>query len=204
MSSSTLEEPVRTIARNLRRLRENAGVSLSTLAKAAGVGKGTLSSLEAGAGNPTIETLWALAKALDVPFGELLAPVRSPAVSVVRAGEGIEVTGSAGRLWLLDRVASDLFELFDMTFPAGQRHESGAHRAGVYEHILVISGRLITGPCDNPVELNAGDFVSFAADAPHLYSAPDGPARAVLVMNYPGRHRGRDMAATPEPSREAT
>ena len=49
--------------------------------------KSTLSQLEAGVGNPSIETVWALALALDVPFSRLVDPEEAP-VQVIRAGEG--------------------------------------------------------------------------------------------------------------------
>ena len=44
----------------LRALREERGISLSTLARLAGVGKATLSGLENGTRNPTLETLYAV------------------------------------------------------------------------------------------------------------------------------------------------
>src|SRR3954469_9222204 len=82
--------PIETIARSIRRERERAGLSLSELAKRAGLAKSTLSQLEAGTGNPSVETLWALGVALDVPFSRLVDP-RAAALVVVRAGEGFGV-----------------------------------------------------------------------------------------------------------------
>ena len=61
--------------------------SLTEVAKRAGVAKSTLSQLESGTGNPSVETLWALAVALDTPFAALLDPPR-PKVQIIRAGEG--------------------------------------------------------------------------------------------------------------------
>ena len=49
------------IALNVRHLRIENGLSLSELARASGVSKGTLSRLEAGSRNPTIKALIALA-----------------------------------------------------------------------------------------------------------------------------------------------
>ena len=45
------------IAHTLRREREAAGVSVSELARRAGVSKATVSQLEGGSGNPSVETL---------------------------------------------------------------------------------------------------------------------------------------------------
>src|SRR5689334_25204189 len=79
--------PLMTIARALRGERARTGLSLTELARRAGVAKSTLSQLESGAGNPSVETLWALSVALDVPFSRLVDPPR-PTVQVIRAGEG--------------------------------------------------------------------------------------------------------------------
>ncbi|MGL1180837.1 helix-turn-helix domain-containing protein, partial [Vibrio parahaemolyticus] len=49
------------IATTLRRERERRDLSVSELARRAGVAKATVSQLENGGGNPSVETLWALA-----------------------------------------------------------------------------------------------------------------------------------------------
>src|SRR5699024_7406670 len=57
-----------------KRERLRAGLSLSEVARRAGIGKSTMSGLETGTGNPSLETLWALAAALDIPLARLLDP----------------------------------------------------------------------------------------------------------------------------------
>ena len=52
------------IAASIRRERDRSGLSLTELAKRAGIAKSTLSQLESGVGNPSVETLWALGVAL--------------------------------------------------------------------------------------------------------------------------------------------
>ena len=51
--------PLDVIAASLRRERERHGISLAELARRANLAKSTLSQLEAGVGNPSIETVWA-------------------------------------------------------------------------------------------------------------------------------------------------
>lgn len=55
------------VGRRLKQLRVDSGLSLSELARRSGVGKGTLSELETGRRNPTLETLYALTTALGRP-----------------------------------------------------------------------------------------------------------------------------------------
>src|ERR1700724_76478 len=79
--------PLEVIAASLRRERRRAGLSLTELARRAGIAKSTLSQLESGTGNPSLETLWAICVALDVPFSPLAAPPR-PHPQVIRVDEG--------------------------------------------------------------------------------------------------------------------
>ena len=79
--------PLATIAAALRRERERVGISLAELARRAGLAKSTLSQLESGTGNPSVETLWSLGVALGVPFSRLVEPPPAQ-VRVIRAGEG--------------------------------------------------------------------------------------------------------------------
>lgn len=65
------------VGRRLGELRAERGMSLSELARRSGVGKATLSGLESGSRNPTLETLYALTTALHVPLSTVLTdPVR--------------------------------------------------------------------------------------------------------------------------------
>ena len=74
-SGAATASPLATqIAAALRRERARAGVSLTELARRAGIAKSTLSQLESGSGNPSVETLWALGTALGVPFAGWSTP----------------------------------------------------------------------------------------------------------------------------------
>ena len=55
---------VSVVSLSLRRERARAALSLTELARRAGIAKSTLSQLENGSGNPSLETLWALGTAL--------------------------------------------------------------------------------------------------------------------------------------------
>src|SRR6201987_1132167 len=79
--------PLEFIAASLRRERRRTGMWLTEVARRAGIAKSTLSQLESGTGNPSVETLWAICVALDVPFSRLLDPPR-PHTQVIRAHEG--------------------------------------------------------------------------------------------------------------------
>ena len=75
------------LALSIRRERLAAGLSVTELAKRAGVAKSTLSQLESGLGNPSIETLWALAMAMGLQVTRFFEQPRQN-TRVIRANEG--------------------------------------------------------------------------------------------------------------------
>jgi transcriptional regulator with XRE-family HTH domain len=65
------EDVRRPVGDNVRRLRTAAGLSQAELAARMGVDRAYISGLEQGARNPTIITLWHVAKALGAKLHEL-------------------------------------------------------------------------------------------------------------------------------------
>jgi transcriptional regulator with XRE-family HTH domain len=179
--------PLATIAAALRRERERAGLSLTELARRAGLAKSTLSQLEAGTGNPSVETLWSLGVALGVPFSRLVEPP-PPEVRVVRRGEApgfrserADFTGillAAGSA----RVRRDLYVV---ELEPGTPRLAEGHIPGSVEHFVAAEGRILIGPADDPVEAGPGDYVAFAGDVPHVYRALAAGSWGVLLMEHP-------------------
>ncbi|GAA0809201.1 helix-turn-helix domain-containing protein [Spirilliplanes yamanashiensis] len=178
--------PLATIAAALRRERERAGISLAELARRAGLAKSTLSQLEAGNGNPSVETLWSLGVALGVPFSRLVEPP-VPAIRVVRAGQGIGVPSEqadfVGTL-LAAGSAHTRRDLYVVALEPGAPRHAEAHIPGSTEHVVVSAGRLRTGPETDPVELAAGDYAAFPGDVAHVYEALEPGTWLVLVMEH--------------------
>jgi transcriptional regulator with XRE-family HTH domain len=183
-----MEETVKAIAGNVRRLRTARGLSAAALARESGVARATLAELEAGRGNPTVETLYGLAKVLGVTFADLLVPADAPPVHVVRAGEGPAVPGAVVQARLLRQAPAERVrvEMYDMRVLPGEPRHADAHQPGVVEQLLVVAGRLRVGPETGPVELGPGDFAVFEAAVPHVYEALDGEVAATLVILTPG------------------
>ncbi|ADD41748.1 helix-turn-helix domain-containing protein [Stackebrandtia nassauensis] len=177
---------IEVIAHALRRERDRAGLSLSEVAKRAGIAKSTLSQLEAGSGNPGVETLWALSVALNVPFATLVEPSTSR-VQVIRAGQGPTFAAEHA-----DYVATVLSaspprarrDLYLVTGQPGKARDSEPHMYGVVEHVIVCAGRALVGPIDEPVELTPGDYISYPGDAAHTFKALEPDTFAVLVSEH--------------------
>jgi transcriptional regulator with XRE-family HTH domain len=179
-----MDQVIRAVAENVRALRLARGMSLNELASVSGTGKATLSRIEAAEANPTVETLYALADALGVPFGSLTATT-GPRVEHIRAADLATVTGALHARVLTQAAGAKLVEALDVFFPAGQTRHSNPHPKGVVEHILLTEGRLRAGPDDALTDIDAGDVLRFPGDVPHSYAAlDDRPARAIALMAY--------------------
>lgn len=178
------------VARNVRILREQRGMSLAELARQAGLAKQTLSKLEQGTGNPTVDTLFSIAAALGVPVTRLVAE-REQVMTVQRGDEVVwqRHEGYASRS--LDHVyGSGVIENYLVRIAAtpddgSTGKPSEPHPVGTLEHLYVISGRVRVGPTDSPVELAAGDFVRYPADRPHMYESLDGESLVHIVVSVP-------------------
>jgi transcriptional regulator with XRE-family HTH domain len=179
--------PAQALARNLKRKRLERAISLSELARTSGVSKATLSGLERGTGNPSVDTVWALADALNAPFGELFDENDQDVVQVGRIGEAQIVTrerGFVGRK-LLSRQGRGGLEVYVLDLKKGARRKAAPHSPGVIEHVIVVAGRAEVGPDTEPTIVGDGDRVSFSADRPHHYYALDGPVRLLSLTDYP-------------------
>jgi transcriptional regulator with XRE-family HTH domain len=178
--------PLATIAAALRHERERVGVSIAELARRAGVAKSTLSQLEAGTGNPSIETLWSLGVALGVPFSRLVEPP-APSIRVIRAGEGPRFSADRAAFAATLLAAGAPYvrrDLYVMELEPGKAREAEAHLPGSVEHVVVAAGRMAVGPATAPVELGPGDYLSFPGDVPHHYHALEPGTWAVLLMEH--------------------
>lgn len=177
---------VSLVGENIRRLRERAGMSLRELAAAAQVSTSTLSNIEAGTGNPGVQTLVHISGALGVPFSELVVP-QEPEVQVQRADEGVVVKAEGvafeSRL-LVVASGRSVTEVYWSAMEPGDTYEAGPHLPGVNETVIVVHGRMRTGPIGAEVDLAAGDRASFAADQEHSYTALAKGTSVILVLSY--------------------
>lgn len=171
------------IATALRRERESAGLSVSELARRAGVSKATVSQLEAGAGNPSVETLWALGTALGVPFSAFVHD-EAPILTIVRAGDASRILSASAPYAASLLSASPPHarrDIYLIQAEPGTPKPSDPHARGTIEHVVLVSGRAAVGPADAPVVLDPGDYLTYPGDAPHVFEALAPGTSAVLI-----------------------
>jgi transcriptional regulator with XRE-family HTH domain len=178
--------PLEVIAASLRRERRRTGLSLTEVARRAGIAKSTLSQLESGTGNPSLETLWAICVALDAPFSRLLDPPR-PRVQVIRADEGPTVSAAQAdyQATLLAACPPGARrDVYRIAAEPGHARVSEAHMPGVMEHVVLSAGRALIGVASEPVELGPGDYICYPGDLKHVFEALESRTLAVLVSEH--------------------
>lgn len=179
--------PNAIIAAAIRRERELAQLTLSALAAKAGLAKSTLSQLEAGKGNPNVETLWAIANALDIPFSSLFESTSSHS-ALIRAAEGVSLSSGQSdfETVLLNKCPPDRRrDLYRVVLRPGSIRRSEPHPRGTVEHAFLCSGRMRLGPTDGVAEIEPGDYYRYSGDVAHSYEALDGEVLLLLVMDSP-------------------
>jgi transcriptional regulator with XRE-family HTH domain len=189
-ADSALDLLADRVGRLIRARRGAQGMSLGDLARASGLSKTILARIEGGDGNPSLETLWRISRALRVPLGELLGEDEEPRVRVIRHGAGEELHADSGMsAWLLHADGRERrTEVFELRFDAGTEERAEPHLPGTEELVVCTGGGLRVGPVGEQVELDAGDAIWFAADVAHGYAGVR-DARALCWMMYPAAPR---------------
>ncbi len=186
--SRYLEE---AIGREVKRFREKFGLTISELAKSANMSAGMLSKIENGATSPSLASLQALSKALQVPFTAFFKgfeEIRD--ATFVKSGQGLTIerrgTRAGHQYQLLGHsthgpvmVEPYLITLTHETdvFPAFQH--SGM------EFLYMLEGNVVYRHGEKTYDMHPGDALFFDAEAPH---GPDDlkklPARYLSVISY--------------------
>lgn len=179
-----------SIGRNLRRYRTLRGLSGQELAQRSGIARATLSALEAGRANPTLDTLVAVAGVIGIDVVELME-CRPQAMTIERAADALRADSDDAATRLLRRFRGGpcSIDLYALALSQDEVRASAAHSPGVLEHILIQAGKLeleLDPHAARPrrAVLHVGDYVSFTADVPHVYTSVDGDLRATLIMHY--------------------
>jgi transcriptional regulator with XRE-family HTH domain len=179
------DEPRRRplVGAQIRRRRRDRNLTLSGVAARTGLNVGYLSQVENDKASPSLETLAALADALDVPIAWFLLD-QSLAPRVVRAADRPRrrlVKGGGSMSQVDGGIARDV-AIFEGEMPVGFR--TGLHAHAGDEHHLVLSGRVRISQGDATVEAGPGDYVLLDGTLPHDAEVIGAePARLVIV--YP-------------------
>lgn len=181
---STAPTPREQIAAAIKRERMRANLSLSEVARRAGIGKSTMSGLEAGAGNPSVETMWALATALDIPLARLLDPPQyEVALLHTKDLPSLPSTASNYAATLLSASpANARRDVYFIQAEPGQPRVSQPHPVGTVEHVILGQGAARIEVLGQDYELHVGDYLTYPGDQPHKFTALQPDTNLVFIV----------------------
>lgn len=177
------------VGRNLKRFRSERGLSLEALARASGVSRAMLGQVELGQSTPTINVVWKIAHALDVPFSALISDQPTPGAWILPRSKARLLTSRDGAftsraLSPMDRPRN--VEFYELRLAPRGKEVAEPHPCGTTENLVVAKGRLALDIDGDRRLLEEGDAIFFEADVPHTYENVDASSEVVmfLVMTY--------------------
>ena len=162
-----------SIGFEVRRLRKSIDLTVAELGAAAGISAGMLSKIENGSISPSLGTLDALAKALNVPISRLFAETDERRdCSFVKAGAGVRIERRGTKVGhLYDLLGHSLggaigVEPYLITLAEEAVPYTHFRHAGV-EFIFMLSGKVRYRHGDRTYFMQPGDALFFDAAARH-------------------------------------
>src|SRR5262245_7288239 len=195
-SLAPAELPPRTleagIGTEVRRLRKSLDLTVAELGAAAGISAGMLSKIENGTISPSLATLDALARALNVPISRLFAETEERRdCSFVKSGSGVRIERrgtKAGHLYDLlgHSLAGEIaVEPYLITLKRDAVPYIGFRHAGV-EFLYMLSGKVRYRHADRSYLMEPGDALFFDAAARHgPEELVEAPMRYLSIIIYP-------------------
>jgi len=162
-----------SVGGQVRMLRQQLGITATELASLAELSVSALSKIENGHISPSLATLRALARALNVPVGTLFSDFDERSdCSYVPAGQGMRIErrgtreGHEYRL-LGHSVFGDLaVEPYLITLSEGARPYTGFRHPSV-EYIYMLQGHVRYKHADRTYDLGPGDSLIFDSNSSH-------------------------------------
>ena len=180
------------IGAEVRRLRKSLDLTVAELGVGAGISAGMLSKIENGAISPSLATLEALAKALNVPISALFVETEERRdCSFVKAGRGVRIERrgtKAGHLY--DLLGHSLrgeiaVEPYLITLRKNAVPYTNFRHGGV-EFIYMLSGKVRYRHGDATYVVEPGDALFFDAAARHgPEELAESPMQYLSIIIYP-------------------
>lgn len=171
----------------LKRLRQEAGLTLEALAQSTGLTRSYVSKVERGLSAPSVGVAIKLAQALDVPVERLFgAAAAADAVSVFRAAGADPAQGPR-----IVAGASGRHRMVAFVLTPGQKQPRPPRMSDHEgeEILYVLRGTVRLHLAGRSEELRAGDCAQFDASIPHRVEqqGPDEAEVLLVVMRPPAK-----------------
>ena len=180
-----------SVGKNIIYYRKKHRLSIDELSKRSGVSKSMLSQIEQEKSNPTVATVWKIARALGIALEKLLESkqssnievTRKDDITVVNTEDGLCTTRINSPLHMTDNL-----ELYQISLKPGGELASSPHFLDTEEFLTVLDGSLQIKVGEETKDLYKGDTARYGADLPHsITNVSDEEATGYLVIWFPNQ-----------------
>ncbi|MEM6292257.1 MAG: XRE family transcriptional regulator [Myxococcota bacterium] len=181
------------IGRNIRRRRQDLGLSLEALAHRSGVSTTMLSEVERATKNPTVKLAYQIARALGCTLTDLLQTPDQPALRLVPADERVTLVDPESGVVRHGLAEGQLgLELAWYELPPGSSSgEMAPSRGNVIELVTVIAGTLTLVLGGTARTLRSGDSATYTQSVATEYRNGGRKACTFLLLSDATRAKPR-------------
>lgn len=194
MQESTPSTLNHRVARRVRDLRAERGLSLDALASHCGVSRSMISLVERAQSSPTAVLLERLATGLGVPLASLFDAPEPAAGPLARRGDQPawrDPHSGYLRRNVSPAGAASPIQIVEVEFPPQARvaYETGAREPAIHQQVWVLDGEIEVTLGEQRHRLRSGDCLAHVLDRPLSYHNPTRrTARyAVVIVSLPRR-----------------
>ena len=178
------------IGKNIQRIRTRNNLTLNVLSERSGVSKAMLSQIESDKVNPTVATVWKIARGLGVDLNDLLGSESGPKRKFTISRNETSTQLETGNNGVTIKVLSPLemvgdVEVYLVSFEPKASLPSEPHYPGTEEYLTVIKGSVKVTAGGNSTDLHKGDFLVYHADIAHTIANESATGALVhMVVRY--------------------
>lgn len=169
-SASARPDVLSHVAGNVRRLRQERGLSQSALAERSGISRRMIVAIESDEANVSLSSLDRLAAALGVSLAEAVRPPDAPDSRRIEAVAWRGLDAESRGVLLGAAPGARETELWLWSLGEGERYPSEAGSEGWHEMLLVLEGLLVVETATGVHEVPTGDFLIFSSAAPYVFA----------------------------------
>lgn len=183
---NTLPKASQYLAENILNLRKKKGLSQDQLSRLAEIPRSTLTNIESGSGNPSLQNLVRISAALQIGIEELLSRPRNEClllsedkIPVIRRSQG------KVRVYKLlpDKVKG--LEVDKMEIDPGALMGGHPHLSGAKEYLMVLQGEVTVYVAGEQYKVKRGSVFAFPGDQAHSYRNTGSAAALALSVVIP-------------------
>lgn len=174
------------LAKNILYLRQKRGLSQQALAALAQIPRTTLTNMESGGGNPSLNNLVKISSALQTSIESLLSRPRTDC-HLIKARDVPVQMRSGGRVEMYKLLPDKLkgIEIDRIEIISGATMGGHPHLAGTKEYLTVIKGEVTVFVGGESYTVKKNDVFAFPGNQPHSYRNNKGITSIALSVVIP-------------------